>query len=376
MNTKAILVLEDGRIFEGSSFGAQGETSGEVVFNTSMMGYQEILTDPSYRGQLVTMTYPLIGNYGVNDEDSESENTWAEGFIVREGSRISSNWRSEGNLSDYLKEKNIVGIEGIDTRALTRHIREKGSMKGVISSIDCDWDNLREKAKQVPDIMGRDLAKEVSCKKPYKWTEGSLSIEKENCYAIKRPSDRHYKIVAYDFGIKHNILRQLTEAGCHVHVVPASTGWQEVLSHNPDGIFLSNGPGDPQGVSYALENVRNLLDKKPIFGICLGHQILALALGFATYKLRFGHHGGNHPVKDLKTGRIEITSQNHCFSVKEGDIPDFLEVTHTNLNDGTIEGIKHKNLPVFSVQYHPEAAPGPHDSNYLFRRFTEMMNAV
>lgn len=373
---KTLLVLEDGKTFEGQAFGAIGETSGEVVFNTSLMGYQEILTDPSYRGQMVTMTYPLIGNYGVNSEDVESGKIWAEGFIVREGSRIPSNWRSNKGLSQYLEEQGVVGIQGIDTRALTRHIREMGSMKGVISNGDLDRISLAEKAKSSPGIVGRDLAGDVTCQKTYEWKEATWMLNCGYKEDQSRPKHTHaYKVVAYDFGAKRNILRKLVEAGCSVHVIPASTPWKDVLDLNPDGIFLSNGPGDPEGVPYAAENIRHLLGKKPIFGICLGHQILALAFGLKTYKLRFGHHGGNHPVKDLKTGRIEITSQNHCFSIREGHLPDFLDVTHVNLNDRTIEGMRHKDLPIFSVQYHPEASPGPQDSAYLFQRFTEMMDS-
>ena len=369
---KTILVLEDGAVFEGTSFGAMGETTGEVVFNTAMMGYQEILSDPSYKGQLVAMTYPLIGNYGINPDDMESGKVWAEGFIVREASRTTSNWRSKKSLDIFLQENGVVGIQGIDTRALTRHIREQGSMRGVISNRETDKNNLKKKAQNTPDIVRRDMVKEVTCPKGYEWTEGVWRLEASET----PPPSKIFNVVAYDFGIKKNILRSLVTAGCRVRVVPASTPWQEVLSLNPDGVFLSNGPGDPQGVPYAVQNIQGLMEKKPIFGICLGHQLLALALGFDTYKLRFGHHGGNHPVMDLKTGKIEITSQNHCFSVKEDAVPDFIEVTHVNLNDRTIEGMRHKEWPLFSVQYHPEAAPGPHDSTYLFHRFTEIMDCA
>lgn len=351
---KAVLALEDGRIFEGSSFGADGECLGEVVFNTSMTGYQEILTDPSYKSQIVTMTYPQIGNYGVNLEDVESSKPQVEGFIVRENSRIYSNWRSKNSLENYLKENNIIGLEEVDTRAIVRHIRIFGAMKGVISTVDFDKESLVRKVKEYEGIVGKDLVKKVTCKEKYIYSK-----------------DNKYKVVALDFGIKTNILRCLEKYGCNVTVVPASTSAKEILEMETDGIFLSNGPGDPAGVSYAAKTVERLVGKRPIFGICLGHQILALALGEKTYKLKFGHRGGNQPVKDLKTGKIEITSQNHGFCVKLNS-SEFI-ITHINLNDDTIEGMEHKDLPIFSVQYHPEASPGPHDANYLFKRFIEMM---
>jgi len=373
---KTLLVLEDGRSFEGISLGAYGETCGEVVFNTSMTGYQEILTDPSYAGQLVAMTYPLIGNYGVNAEDVESGRVWAEGFIVREESRIASNWRSEGGLGKYLRENGIVGIQGIDTRALTRHIRERGSMRGVISSRDMDVKSLRQKAADTPEIVGRDLVSAVTCDKPYEWTEGFQGLPRERAGDELRRPPQSFQVVAYDFGIKRDILRKLVDSGCRVHVLPAFTPWEEALSYDPDGIFLSNGPGDPEGVPYAIDTLRQLIGKRPIFGICLGHQVLSLALGVKTYKLRFGHHGGNHPVRDLKTGRIEITSQNHCFAIRKSGIPDSLEITHINLNDNTVEGLRHRDLPIFSIQYHPEASPGPHDSSYLFHAFTALMDSA
>lgn len=364
---QAILALEDGTVFEGESFGPPGERTGEVVFNTSMTGYQEILTDPSYKGQIVVMTYPLIGNYGVSREDFESARPHVEGFVVREYSDFPSSWRSEGSLSDFLREYSIVGIEGIDTRALTRHIRTKGAMKGIVSTEDLDKNSLVERARKSPGLVGRDLVKEVTCSCPYRWDEPPFA---------HKPRDLGFHVVCYDFGVKHNILRMLVAAGCGVTVVPARTPAEEVLELQPDGILLSNGPGDPEGVAYAIENIRNLLDKKPIFGICLGHQILGLAFGGRTYKLKFGHHGGNHPVKDLATGRVQITVQNHGFAVDIGSLKDYaIELTHINLNDYTLEGMRHKELPIFSVQYHPEASPGPHDAEGLFLRFVELMNA-
>ena len=368
---KAIIALEDGKNFTGKSFGAEGESIGEVVFNTSMMGYQEILTDPSYQGQIVLMTYPLIGNYGANKEDVESRRIFLSGFIVKEYCYYPSNFRSEMSLGDFLKKSDIVGIEGIDTRALTRYIRDKGAQQGIISTVDFDIKSLQSKIKNSPGLIGRDLVKEVTCNSSYSWKEGGW--EPETGYR-KNPGESgfRFKVVAYDFGIKQNILRMLVDSGCSVEVVSAKTGAEEVLARNPDGIFLSNGPGDPEGVSYVIESVRKLIGKKPIFGICLGHQILGLALGGKTYKLKFGHHGANHPVKELSTGRIEITAQNHGFAVDADTIPD-VSITHINLNDQTVEGMIHKNLPIFSVQYHPEASPGPNDSRYLFAQFVELM---
>jgi len=356
MKNKALLVLEDGKLFKGESLGAKGETAGEVVFNTSMTGYQEILTDPSYKGQIVTMTYPLIGNYGVNPEDFESSRIWAEGFIVREDSRIFSNWRAKESLGDFLREYGIVGIQGIDTRALTRHIRLQGAMKGVISTIDDDLDSLIEKAKTCPGVIGRDLVKEVSCKKDYWWKE-----------------EGELEVVVLDCGVKYNILRELSFNGCRVRVVPAKTSAEEILELRPDGLLLSNGPGDPSAVPYVAKTVKTLLDKLPIFGICLGHQILGIALGGKTYKLKFGHHGANHPVKDLNTGKIAITVQNHGFCLDIDSLPSEVELTHINLYDQTLEGIEHKYLPLFSVQFHPEASPGPHDVKYLFKKFVKLM---
>lgn len=357
MKKQAILALEDGRIFHGYSFGAEGEAYGEVVFNTSLTGYQEILTDPSYKGQMVCMTYPLIGNYGVNLEDVESTQPYLEGFIVKEASRIYSNWRAKGDLHSYLKKNNIVGIEGVDTRALTKHLREEGAKKGFISTTDLDETSVVKKAKDSPGLVGRDLIKEVTCKKSYDWNK-----------------DGRFKVVAVDSGIKHNILRNLASHGCQVRVVPATATTQEILSYHPDGLFLSNGPGDPEALPYIVDTVRSLLDKMPIFGICLGHQILGMAFGGKTYKLKFGHHGGNQPVMDLRNGKVDITAQNHSFAVDVDSIPDKnVELTHINLNDRTVEGMEHKKLPIFSVQYHPEAAPGPHDANHLFDKFIKMM---
>jgi carbamoyl-phosphate synthase small subunit len=383
---KAILALADGIFYEGSAFGAEGEVSGEVVFNTSMTGYQEILTDPSYEGQLVAMTYPQIGNVGINPEDVESQKPFVKGFIVKEYTPSPSSWRATQALHEYMREHGIVGIEGIDTRALVRHLRDQGSQEGIISTIASDPQELIAKAKASPGLIGRDLVKQVTCDGPYNWNQGIWEVEsgyKERDASkgavnrrAKRAASFHspvYSVVAYDFGIKFNILRNLAEAGCKVKVVPAHTAAEEVLALNPDGIFLSNGPGDPDAVPYAKENVRKLIGRKPIFGICLGHQIMGLALGGKTYKLKFGHHGGNQPVMDLTTRKVEITSQNHGFAVDADSLKGAAEVTHLNLNDHTVEGLAHKELPIFSVQYHPESSPGPHDANYLFRRFTEMM---
>lgn len=367
---KAILALADGRVFHGKSFGAPGEVTGEVVFNTSMSGYQEILTDPSYRGEIVTMTYPLIGNCGVNPEDVESSRPHLAGFIVKEACEAPSNWRSTLSLDAYLKENGIVGIQGIDTRALVRHIRDKGAQAGIISSLDQDPESLVEKARKAPSIVGRDLVREVTCQKPYEWTEGGWDLETGYRQADISPK---YHVVAYDFGIKRNILRNLVDAHCRVTVVPADTPAEEVLRLNPDGIFLSNGPGDPEPITYAQENIRKLLGKKPIFGICLGHQLLAIAMGGKTYKLKFGHRGGNQPVRRDETGRVEITSQNHGFAVDAASIKDTAIITHINLNDDTVEGLAHSTSQAFSVQYHPEASPGPHDARYLFAKFVDMM---
>ncbi len=372
---KALLALADGTVHPGWSFGARGTTVGEVVFNTSMTGYQEVLSDPSYKGQIVAMTYPEIGNYGVNDEDYESGRVHVEGFIVKEAWETPSNWRATRSLHEFLEDQGIVGIQGVDTRAVTRRLREHGAMAGAISTEVLDPDELVERARRAPPIEGRDLVKEVTCTEPFRWEQGDWELGK----GYRRPrSPGRFRVVAYDFGVKYNILRLLTQVGCEVTVVPAGTPADEVLAMAPDGVFLSNGPGDPQGVPYAVASVRQLLGRVPVFGICLGNQILGLAYGGDTVKLKFGHHGANQPVKDLATGRVEITSQNHNFvvdmsSLERSEYADALEVTHVNLNDNTVEGIRHREHPVFSVQYHPEASPGPHDAAYLFRRFVEMM---
>ncbi len=367
---KAALALADGRIFYGQAFGASGEISGEVVFNTSMSGYQEILTDPSYRGEIVTMTYPMIGNYGINKEDVESSKPHLSGFIVKEACDIPSNWRSEMSLGAYLKENNIIGLSGIDTRALVRHIRDKGAQTGILSTIDMDADSLVAKAQAAPSIVGQDLVQEVTCGKSYDWNEGTWDLA-DGYKKVEGPAK--FKVVAYDFGIKFNILRNLVSKGCAVTVVPANTPAEEVLAMNPDGVFLSNGPGDPEPITYAQENIRKLLGKVPLFGICLGHQLLSIALGGKTYKLKFGHRGGNQPVRRGAGHNVEITSQNHGFAVDADSLQDDAVVTHINLNDNTVEGLHHKTLPAFSVQYHPEASPGPHDANYLFGEFIKLM---
>ena len=362
---KAVVVLEDGTTFEGETFAGSGEIGGEVVFNTSMMGYQEIITDPSYKGQIVTMTYPLIGNYGVNPEDEESIEPQVEGFIVKEYSEYPHNWRSKETLKSYLERYDILGIEGIDTRALTRHIRRAGAMKGIISTENFDVDQLTKKAQNHPGLVGRDMVQHVTCKEEYEWNQ-----------------EGKYEVVAMDFGIKTSILRLLEEVDCKITVVPANTSAETILEKDPDGVFLSNGPGDPAGVPYASDEVQKLLGEKPIFGICFGQQILGQALGLSTFKLKFGHRGGNHPVKNYDREHVEITTQNHGFCVElpdqeereqiGGHVKD-LEITHINLNDETLEGIRHQGLKCFSVQYHPESAPGPHDSRYLFERFTRLM---
>ncbi|MDH5761581.1 MAG: glutamine-hydrolyzing carbamoyl-phosphate synthase small subunit [Nitrospinota bacterium] len=370
---EGILALADGRTFRGTLFGAIGEAEGEIVFNTSMSGYQEVLTDPSYCGQMVVMTYPLIGNYGVNPEDFESDRPYLSAFIIKELSGIPSNWRSTGTLDDFLKKHNVVGLQGIDTRALTRHIRDQGAQQAIISNDLSNPEALIERARKSPSMEGKDLVKQVTCKEPYDWFEGDWNLQTGYSQISPNGNKEKYSVVAYDFGIKRNILRRLTQEGCSVTVVPAETPAQTVLDMKPDGVFLSNGPGDPAAVPYAIANVRNLVGKVPIFGICLGHQILNLALGGKTYKLQFGHHGGNQPVMDLNKRKVEITSQNHGFAVDQQTGNDDVEVTCINLNDQTVEGIRHKKYPVSSVQYHPEASPGPQDSSYLFRDFVTMM---
>jgi carbamoyl-phosphate synthase small subunit len=358
-------VLEDGAVYRGRSFGRVGETTGEVVFNTALSGYQEVLTDPSYAGQIVTMTYPHIGNYGVSAFDLESAKAQVTGFVVREIAAKDSSYRSEGSLEAWLVKQGIVGICGIDTRALVRHLRTHGAKRGVISTAVSDIDALVKKARASRDMNGLDLAREVTTARPYDFTEsGNLVVPK-------------FKVVAYDFGIKKNILRLLNASGCDVHVVPATTTAKEALALKPDGVFLSNGPGDPDACTYAVESSKELMDSgTPLFGICLGHQILGLACGGKTYKLKFGHRGANHPVKDLQTGKVEITSQNHGFALDRSVFEDKqYELTHVNLNDDTVEGFRHRDLPVISVQYHPESSPGPHDSRHLFAGFVDMMTA-
>ncbi|MDT8334887.1 MAG: glutamine-hydrolyzing carbamoyl-phosphate synthase small subunit [Desulfurivibrionaceae bacterium] len=367
---KALIALEDGTVFEGRTFTGSGEVSGEIVFNTGMSGYQEILGDPSYKGQIVTMTYPLIGNYGINPEDMESHAIHPGALIVREYNAIPSNFRATSTLAEFLAEYDVPGIEGVDTRALTRLLRVKGSMKGVISTTDLNPASLIAKARGSEGLIGRDLVREVSCATPYGWCDNG-PVEGDN---FSTAGKGKYRVVAFDLGLKFNQARRLAANGCRVQIVPAATPAEHILAMDPDGIFLSNGPGDPAGVAGVVDTVRELLGKKPIFGICLGHQILGLAYGGRTYKLKFGHRGINQPVKDLSTGRIEITSQNHGFCVDPDSLdPGKVEVTHLNLSDGSLEGMRHKEYPAFSVQYHPEDAPGPHDASYLFGRFVEMM---
>jgi carbamoyl-phosphate synthase small subunit len=359
-NTRsAILALEDGRLWRGRSWGATGESTGEMVFNTSMTGYQEVLTDPSYAGQIVCMTYPLIGNYGVNSEDPESSRPWVEGFVAREFSRMASSWRSEESLDAYLKRWNIVAIDHIDTRALVRHIRDKGAMRACLSTIDANAESVIEKARNSPPMENRELASVVTTKQPYEFPA---------------TGDERFHVVCYDFGVKTNSLRELSRAGCRISVVPASTPAGEVFAMKPDGVFLSNGPGDPASMNKEVEQVKQVAQSGvPTFGICFGHQLLGRAFGGKTFKLMFGHRGGNQPVKDFQDGHVEITSHNHGFAVKAESLPPEVEVTHVNLNDQCVEGMRHKTLPIISVQYHPEAAPGPHDAAHHFGRFIELM---
>ena len=358
-SSKAILALEDGRVFHGRSWAAEGEACGEMVFNTSLTGYQEVLTDPSYAGQIVCMTYPLIGNYGVNKEDAESARPWVEGFVVREAARVASSWRSEESLEDYLKRWNIVAIDHIDTRALVRHIRDKGAMRACLSTIDADANNVIAKARQSPPMENRELASVVTTSKAYEFPAAGAE---------------RFHVVCYDFGVKTNSLRELSQKGCRITVVPSGTSANEVFAMKPDGVFLSNGPGDPASMNKEVEEVKQVAQSgTPTFGICFGHQLLGRAFGGKTFKLTFGHRGGNQPVKDFSDGHVEITSHNHGFAVLADSLPDEVEVTHINLNDRCVEGMRHKTLPIISVQYHPEAAPGPHDAEHHFKRFIELM---
>jgi carbamoyl-phosphate synthase small subunit len=374
----ALLALEDGTWYRGVAAGAQGETAGEVVFNTSMTGYQEVLTDPSYAGQIVTMTAPQIGNYGVASGDAESQVPRVAGFVMREESPLASNWRAEGTLRDYLIAHHIVAIADIDTRSLTRVLRSAGVMRGVIATGQVDPDELVAKASAIPKMEGSDLVRGVTCDSPYTWRDRAPAAgdadHAEFGLTPPRRAARRLRVAAYDFGVKWNILRRLDAYGCDVQVFPADAPASDLLASNPDGIFLSNGPGDPAALTYAIDNVRQLVDAdRPMFGICLGHQILGLAVGGQTFKLKFGHRGANHPVKELSSGKVEITSQNHGFAVDPGSLPADIRVTHLNLYDGTVEGFRHTIKPIFSVQYHPEASPGPHDADYLFRQFLEAM---
>jgi carbamoyl-phosphate synthase small subunit len=372
----AILALEDGTWFQGVSAGAPGHTEGEVVFNTSMTGYQEVLTDPSYAGQIVTMTAPQIGNYGVAETDHESEKPQVAGFVMRDPSPMSSNWRAQGTLKDYLTRHNIVAIGDIDTRALTKKLRSAGVMRGIIATGTHDPADLVERARGIAHMEGSDLVKDVTCSAPYDFESSLAETVTDASFGVAplRRAKRPLRVAAYDFGIKRNILRRLAAHGCQVRVFPASTPASELLAWKPDGIFLSNGPGDPAAVTYAIDNIKEIAGSNvPTFGICLGHQLMGLALGAQTYKLKFGHRGGNHPVKQLESGAVEITSQNHGFAVDPDSLPSNVKVTHLNLYDGTVEGLRHTDKPIFSVQYHPEASPGPHDADYLFQEFLDEM---
>ena len=373
----AWLVLEDGTAFKGRAVGAEGDAFGEIVFNTSMTGYQEVLTDPSYKGQIVCMTYPHIGNYGVNEEDVESRRPWAEGFVIRELSPLASNFRAQESLDGYLKRHSVVAIDGVDTRALTLTLRQQGSMKSGISTTESDPERLLKRVRESPDIIGVDLVKQVTCEAPYEWMGQETE---DNRQAEARPAShgsRPKHVVVMDYGVKYNILRRLAALGCRVTVMPATATAKDVLAAKPDGVVLSNGPGDPAAVTYAIETIRGLMGRVPLLGICLGHQLLGLAYGGETLKLKFGHHGGNHPVQDLSTLKVEITAQNHNFAVRLESIPGRqVEATHKNLNDSTLEGMRHIELPIFSLQYHPEASPGPHDARYLFQRFLDLVDTV
>jgi len=369
----AKLALEDGTVYTGFAFGAEGEVDGEVCFNTSMTGYQEILTDPSYRGQIVTMTYPEIGNYGVNSEDVESQKPHLSGFVIRELSRRRSNFRSNDDLASYLRQNNIVGLWGIDTRALVRRLRNAGAMKGVLSTVDLDDASLVAKAKASPGLVGRDLVREVVPSEPLVWEERLSPYDQLKPRDANGDSTEPLHVVALDFGMKYNIARHLADRGCRVTVLPGTATADDVLAQQPDGVFLSNGPGDPEPLTYATDTIRGLLGKRPIFGICLGHQLLSLACGAKTFKLKFGHRGANQPVLDRRTGKVEITTQNHGFAVSPESLPETLEITHVHLNDNTVAGVRHRELPAFSVQFHPEASAGPHDSHYLFDEFLELM---
>jgi len=382
MNPAALILFEDGRKFHGTSFGAEGEATAEMVFNTSMTGYQEILTDPSYCGQFVCMTYPLIGNYGINEDDHESRKPFLSGMIVKEASNVVSNFRATSSLQDFMKKHHLIGMEGVDTRAITKHIRETGAMKAIISTKDFDKDSLLKKLQAAPDMEGRDLVKSVTIDEAYQWNENAFVQSSKFKVQSSTPSANleprtsnleRFKVALLDCGVKYNIPRELSRLGCDVTVFPATTSATEILNGKFDGLMVSNGPGDPAAVSYVVSTLKQLIGKLPIFGICLGHQMLGLALGGKTYKLKFGHHGGNHPVKDLETGKIDITSQNHGFCVDVNSLKGDVEATHINLNDQTAEGLRHKKYPLFSVQYHPEAAPGPQDANHLFERFITMM---